>query len=927
MKNIKKMLVFAILLFFAGVIFSEGKESVKLNLDQPTKTERKGLPVFGGLPFAKGALPKIDNLRLLDNSGKEQPLQARALSLWPDGSVKSAMLDFQYNIPRDKDTTAVLEYGAGVKSTPRATGLQIKKTGGKVTIDTGVMQFSLSKSGCGFMDEVTVDGKVVGTGINFARFKGDAVQNKVTVSSVEVEEGGDLQNPLRAVVKVEGVYEGHLKTSFVLRLHFYAGKSFVRVFHSFVYVGNRHKTEDHLTELEIGIELTGGPKKVLYGIEGEAPVEPKAANGNALLYSKNDIEYEVTGLAFKALPTNKPAGWWMDSKGKPAGWMSVSGAAGTVQMGVRDLWQNYPKGLRVEGNKATLALWPKEHAPFDLKTNHRFFSGGSEKKKEAAGGMPGPWNDSNSELDKDPVSAMHSGSGKGASKTHELFFNFRPASEPDGLTAAFTSFQEPTYMFAGAKWYADCRFLNPYNPAGTSYLDAALKEWEKALELSARWILYAPRYWRWYGMWDYGELVMCGPKPDENNFPKPRFPSGPRPPLEQGRWDNDWRFKENLLSNAHYDLIEAMLLHYLRTGKREYFRFAEVYALHVNEVDSYHPFGETATEYRESVKKGDGGEGWGWGREYGLTSRHGAGNGQVSSSHSFLRFRMPLYYLTGNERVKESMRLAYEFILGKKAEIFGNGVTIRNISCATKILETWWSISGEKEAEEHVKFILHYWISRQQSKGDLGNFVGINKSWGKGGDKSPEAFNPYKFKMDGPNEIPDPNSFEVKKTIGWRLSEFGTIEAMMDWYNITGDEKVGQSVVRFIRATKTHGSWNNWYKSQQMLSFAWGITKEEVFRNWLKADLKFNEWSDMEKKKAVLELKDNMGYGDFHTQFSKMAGNTKGIFAIMHLEKNAALLLHQPYAMYAFEPYDKAFPPALSTGGKPAANKSPKEVK
>jgi hypothetical protein len=261
------------------------------------------------------------------------------------------------------------------------------------------------------------------------------------------------------------------------------------------------------------------------------------------------------------------------------------------------------------------------------------------------------------------------------------------------------------------------------------------------------------------------------------------------------------------------------------------------------------------------------------------------------------------------------MRLAYEFTRDKRAEIFGNGVTIRNVSCATKILETWWSMSGEKEAEEHVKFILHYWVSRQQTKGDLGNFVGINQTWGKGKGKSPEAFNPYNIKMDGPNEIPDPNDWTEKKTIGWRLSEFGTTEAMMDWYNLTGDEKVGQSVARFIRATKLHGSFNNWYKGQQMLAFAWRLTKDEAFRDWLRADMRFNQWGAIQTGKAKVELKDNMGYEDFAREFNKFTG--KGPLASMGFQESAADLLHQPFALYAFEPYDKAFPAAPSTGAKP----------
>lgn len=919
MKNNRSMSRLLPVIMLGAVLLAEqcaySADRVTLRLDQPTKTNRIGLPVSGGLPFAKGKLGTVNNLRLLNAAGRDLPLQARALSLWPDGSVKAAMLDFQTDIPADKDTFATLEYGTGVTAVPRNGGIQIKKDGDTVAVDTGTMKFSISKTGCGWMDEVAVDGKVVGKGINFARFKGDVTPNKATVTDITIEEGGDIPSPLRAVIKVEGIYEGHLRTPFTLRIHVHAGKSFVRVFHSLVYAGNRYKEEDHLTELEIGIELAGGAKKILYGIEGSVPIEPRPTGDAAVLFSKDDLNYTITGSTVPALPTNGPSGWWMDPKGKPAGWMSVSGESGNIQMGVRDMWQNYPKGLRVEGNRATLALWPKEHAPFDLKSNHRFFVYDSEKGKDK-GGKPGSWNDEAPELDKGALSGMHSGNGKGAAKTHELYFNFQSATETAKLTAAFAAFQEPTYLFAGVNWYADSRILNPYNPAGLSYSDSNLEQWDKAIELSARWVLFAPRYWRWYGMWDYGELVMCGPSPHASNLPEPRFPSGPRPPAAQGRWDYDWRFKGQLLSNCHYDLIEAMLLHYMRTGNRDYFRFAEISAMHVNEVDSQYPFGETKEEYEAREKDGSE-EDWGWGRQYGHTSRHAAGNGQASGSHSFLRFRMPLYYLTGNERVKDSMRLAYEFTRDKRAEIFGNGVTIRNVACATKIMETWWSMAGGQEAGEHVKFILHYWVSRQQTKGDLGNFVGINRTWGKGKTTSPEAFNPYNIKMDGPNEIPDPNDWTEKKTIGWRLSEFGTTEAMMDWYNLTGDEKVGQSVVRFIRATKLHGSFNNWYKGQQMLAFAWRLTKDETFRDWLRKDMQFNEYGALGHG-GNIELKERMNYEDFAREFGKFSA--KGPFQAMHFDDECGpRILMQPYAQYAFDPYDRAFSPATSVGKSPAS--------
>ena len=893
--------------------------SVQLRLDQPTRTERIGLPVSGGLPFARGKLAAVDNLRLLDSAGRELPLQARALSLWPDGSVKAAMLDFQADIPADKETTATLEYGAGVKAAPRANGIQVKAAADKVTLDTGAAVFTFAKSGCGWMDEVTAGGKSIGKGIHFARFKGDAAPNKALVTALTVEDGKDIPHPLRAVVKVEGYYDGHLKTPFILRVHAFAGKPFVKVIHTFVYAGDRFKPEDHMTELEIGLELAGGPKKILYGVEGRnSGVEPKPVNGAALLYSQDDLNYTVTGLENEPKElAQMPVGWWMDAKGKPAGWMAVSGDAGTVQMGVRDMWQNYPKGLRVKGNRATVALWPKEHAPFDLKTNARFIEDNGE-----AGFR---WNDSTPELEAGSVSGTHSTSGKGSAKAHELYFHFQAPATPEALTAAFNAFQEPTYLYAGAQWYADTRIFDVFNPAGMKYQDANLKKWDDALELSARWILFMPRYWRWYGMWDYGDFVHCGPTVPNPKHPDPRFPVGPRPPVEQGRFDVDPKFKQNWAANCHYDIIQGLLLHYMRTGKREYFRHAEVSALHVNEVDGLYPVGggnlepDTAAAAEDANDPDAAGEGGGG--LYGYTSRHGCGHGQVSSSHAFLRHRIPLYYLTGNERIREAMGLAFEVAVKKAPDHMFTGNTVRPCSAVTKVMETWWSMSGEPKAKDATRFLLDYWLSRQQTGGDRGSYVAENKTYGRVKDGSNEVFDPYKRMPENKHEVKDPNTWESGKTHGWRLMNFGATEAMMDWYDLTGEERIGQSVVRFIQATKVYGTHYGWYRAQQHLAFAWRLTKDEAFREWLRSDMAWPKWGELRKPEVGINLKDDMTWADFDREFQKFY--TKSHFEYMHVEDCTVRVLLMPAAMYTFEPYDKAFPAALST----AANASAKPAK
>ena len=907
-----RLSAFALTLLLA-VSSALAAERVKLDLDQPTRTDRTGLPVSGGLPFARGKLAKAEDLRLLDVAGREIPLQTRTLSAWPDGSVKAAMLDFQADIPADTGTSVTLEYGAGVKAAARAGGISVVASADQVTCDTGAAVFTFAKSGCGFLDQVSVGGRSLGRGVHFARFTGDATANKAVVTALTVEEGNGVANPLRCVVKIDGYYDGHLKTPFILRVHAYAGKAFLKVVHTFVYAGDRHKVEDHLAELELGLELASGAKRVLYGIEGEAPVEVKDG-GTALLYAKNDIEHEVTGRPPKPLQNDRPAGWWMDPTGKPAGWMAIETGAGLIQMGCRDLWQNYPKGLRVEGNRATVALWPREHAPFDLKTNARFI-------RALKGTVE--WNDSTPELEGDRIAGPHASAGAGSAKAHELYFNLQATS--DSLQASFSAFQEATYLYAGATWYADTRIFDAFNPTGLPYQDANLKKIDDAIELSARWLLFMPRYWRWYGMWDYGDLIFCGPTIPDLQHPEPRYPVGPRPPVEHGRFDVDAKFKTNWAANCHYDMIQGLLLHFMRTGGRQYLRQAETSALHFTEVNGLYPvIQEAAPKTAGEVTGGEDADdeaGESGGGLYGFGSRHGCGHGQVSGSHSFIRHRIPLYYLTGNERIREVMGLAFESALKAAPDQLFTSNTIRSASAATSVLQTWWSISGDAKSRDAVKFVLDYWLSRQQTKGDRGAYVGVNRTYGRVKGGSNEVHDPYGRLPAAQREVADPDSWEPAQTGGWRFMNFGATEAMMDWYNLTNDDKVGQSVARFIRATKVHGTQYRWYRAFQPLAFAWRLTRDEAFREWLRGEIAWSKNGAMKNPETTITLKDAMTWQDFAREFGKFYNDKTGKgmsgFGFMSQEDCSARILLWPCVLYAFDPYDKAFPAAPSTGAKP----------
>ena len=109
-------------------------------LPRPAANERRE-PVTCGIPWPRGVLNDLDDLRLHNEQGRPIPLQVRALDRWPDGSVRWSLLDWQADIRG----AAVYRLNIATASRGRqppemAAGprLQAETRPGEVVVDTGV---------------------------------------------------------------------------------------------------------------------------------------------------------------------------------------------------------------------------------------------------------------------------------------------------------------------------------------------------------------------------------------------------------------------------------------------------------------------------------------------------------------------------------------------------------------------------------------------------------------------------------------------------------------------------------------------------------------------------------------------------------------------------------------------------------------------
>ena len=242
-----------------------------IRVDWPRDSRRVAeWPVTAGVPFARGAVSSLDRARLVDARGRQVPFQWRALQKWsPEGTIRWASLDFAARPGAGPYRLELAGGGGGA-----AGGVQVSKQGGGPLVDTGALRAEIPTQGSGgLFRRVWVKGRLVcessprdggylvdAKGV--AYYAGRGARDKVVV---------ERSGPLHTVVRVDGVYrsaKGVARCAYRARLHFYAGKPFVRLQHTFLF------TEDdrafQIRDLGVRVTLKDAPTAALFS-RGDAP--------------------------------------------------------------------------------------------------------------------------------------------------------------------------------------------------------------------------------------------------------------------------------------------------------------------------------------------------------------------------------------------------------------------------------------------------------------------------------------------------------------------------------------------------------------------------------------------------------------------------------------------------------------------------------
>ena len=619
------------LLFCGLATVTEAALEVPLHVDvAPGAKAPDGWPVTTGVPFKDGRLVSPEGLRLETDDGRAVPAQFNVRGRWPrSGDVRWLGVDFQL-------TPGVKQYRlkSGAPAAPaHSAPIRVEKTPQSIVVTSGSLKAEIPRGG-GMLHRVRLDGTlVVEQGTNdgnwFTTLQGQRFSERGARATIE------LEGPLHTVVRVDGVYanaSGERSCRWTARLHFFAGRPFIKIVHTFTWIGLAEDLQIRDLAISFGLK---SPATVAIADRSDRPADGAIARhltpGQSLAIVQDEHWHWGHGKSH--------FGILYGDAGKPneivtgeraGGWVTASSEQGGVTLAMRDLWQQYPKELRVAPERVTAFLWTSSAnaAPFDLRFDALERYWGPYVKEELSGQR---WQKLYHMFKNDPLRRNPTG----MAKTHDLLLVFHKGHVSGDTTAELAdAFEGRMLVCPDPEWTYESGVVGRLAPVDAETfpeLEAAAKSvWDQITKLADDW--------GDYGFFSYG----AGPHQTYKQWVDGR----PKATV--------WRYT----TGVEYGFGVAAWLGWLRSGDRHYFERADAHSRYLNDVMLCH-------ETNPSRLKGD----WAWypgldiipwgGRFEGERAEKPDNEavppviGQFRSFGFFIEHAALQYYLSGDERVNE----------------------------------------------------------------------------------------------------------------------------------------------------------------------------------------------------------------------------------------------------------------------------------
>jgi hypothetical protein len=503
---------------------------LELTVEEPAGVARTAAWVRGGVPLPKGRFRKGQPFALFAD-GAEVPAQIRPLVVDRDGGLRWVLVDLLADLDVNQKRTYTLKaVKPGARSERR---LAVKDDAEGITIDTGRISFLVSRTQpFTLFTKVEAGGKPVVTGGEVGYTDAtlpDPEKHRRYVAGRPEELTLEHAGPLRVTLKATGRFVGDdgSRLRYIARITAWAGRSDVHVKYSLANSNPEQYTYRRIGDSSIALKLAGAIAGTHLGAD-----KPLAAGPTARLKQGLIVKWFRYGSvqspkgAARAWDGDKEV-WASEShKDHPLGWIAARTDRGTVFACDRFFWENPARELAVRDDALVLTGVTER---FDGPV--RVWYKGTKNEKRGRVGHPHRskyrWL-----LDSNHLSS-------------EYVLDFAVPAEAAVLVEAARAARRLPHLLAPPAWYFQTEAL------------AAGRFGTQQDELTC------------YDTWGW--------KYDPNRAPK-------APPL------NHYHGTENSLlrwckgTDNHYeseaDVLEMILLMYLRTGCRPYFDFAQAWANH-----------------------------------------------------------------------------------------------------------------------------------------------------------------------------------------------------------------------------------------------------------------------------------------------------------------------------------------------------------
>jgi hypothetical protein len=612
-----------------------------------------GAPAFlsgvtWGVPWPRGMVKKDQVFSLQSEDGAAHAMQSWPLAYWPDGSLKWTAHAAGPEVGNAKSFQIKL-----VEPPAPEKPIQLSENEDFIELELGSLKVQVGKRGNVPIRKLYCNGKEVARSGQLVAFRTDSSERSSPrevffgeIKTATIEQPG----PVRAVVRLDGTHvsgSGRAWLPFTLRLYFYAGGETVRMMHTFIFDGDEQKDfiaglgmnfivpmSDALHDRHIrfvgedqglfaeGIRnITGlrrDPGREIRAAQVDGKKTPPLDQWDRAVSGRIDLipawgDFTLSQLNSDGFQIRKRTregfGWISAGAGHRAGGTGyIGGASGGMAFGIRDFWQKHPSQLDIrhaasDNAVVTMWLWSPDAPPMDLRFYHDGM--GMDTHPKELEGLNITYEDYEKGF----------GTPVGIARTSEMtLWPVTSTPSREALAQFADAVRAPAVLVCNPTRYLDCQVFG----AMWSLPDRSTpmkKLIEDELDASFDYYKTQPEQRRWYGFWDYGDVMHS--------------------------YDGDrhsWRYDVGGYAWANSELSPDLWLWYsfLRTGRADVFRFAEAMTRHTGEVDVYH-----------------------LGRFKGLGSRHNVQHWGCSAKQlriSTAVYRRIYYYLTADERVGDLMR-------------------------------------------------------------------------------------------------------------------------------------------------------------------------------------------------------------------------------------------------------------------------------